>query len=543
MSAASFAGLPAVAEALDYDPPSESNGNGGAFDGAGRAEADAGHVAGLGAGPADSLRLLTCGSVDDGKSTLIGRLLWDASDLHEDQRAQLMRGNVLKGGQPDFSQLVDGLAAEREQGITIDIAWRYFDTAERRYVIIDSPGHEQYTRNMASGASHADVAIMLTDARHGVKRQTRRHAAILDLMGVKQVILAVNKMDLVDWSRETFEGIENDFRQLAGRFGFEDAVAIPVAAVTGDNVAERSKVMVWYEGPTLLDELARAKRREHAAGAGFRFPVQMVLRDGGDFRGLAGSVASGEISVGDTIVDVLSAREASIRRIVTMDGDLKRAVTGQAVVIELDRDLDIARGGVLAGRRAEVDAAEGAAGTQRLSLEPVQRVSARLVWLSEEPYHADAGYLLKTATDLVPISQLDIQALLNLETLEQAPSDYSCQMNDIALAEIRLGRPAVLEAFRGGHGIGNFMIVDALSGASVAGGIVVEAFREPEARAFKPGLDQKAPEDLFDLDDALLTELFSDLGSSAADNQERVRRRRAVVSILAAAGVRVAKHP
>ncbi|MEM1372648.1 MAG: GTP-binding protein, partial [Pseudomonadota bacterium] len=219
------------------------------------AEVSAGEQAGLGEGPADSLRLLTCGSVDDGKSTLIGRLLWDASDLHEDQRAQLMAQQSAPGGVPDFSRLVDGLAAEREQGITIDIAWRFFDTARRRYVIIDSPGHEQYTRNMASGASHADVAILLTDARHGVKRQTRRHAAILNLMGVRRVILAVNKMDLVDFSQARFAAIESDFKVLVERFGFEDATTIPCSALNGDNVAAKSEQTPWFDGPTLLESL------------------------------------------------------------------------------------------------------------------------------------------------------------------------------------------------------------------------------------------------------------------------------------------------
>ena len=255
---------------------------------------------------AGSLHVLTCGSVDDGKSTLIGRLLWDAGALHTDQRQTLQRSAKTAAGTPDFSLLVDGLAAEREQGITIDIAWRYFDTSARRLVIIDSPGHEQYTRNMATGASHADVAILLVDARTGVKVQTRRHAAILGLMGVARVVLAVNKMDLVDWSEARFRDIEAEFLTLAERFGFSDAVAIPVSAVLGDNIAQRSTAMRWYAGPLLLDHLQQMPARQTKAGGDFRFPVQMVVRAGQDFRGLAGTVASGDIGIGDEVVDALS---------------------------------------------------------------------------------------------------------------------------------------------------------------------------------------------------------------------------------------------
>jgi len=238
-------------------------------------------------------RLLTCGSVDDGKSTLIGRLLWDSAAVAEDQRAAVMHASqnrLLNGEKVDFSLLLDGLQAEREQGITIDIAWRYFETPRRRFVIIDAPGHEQYTRNMATGASHADVAILLVDARHGVKRQTRRHAAICDLVGIKRVVLAVNKMDLIDWSEATFRAIEAEFRALAQSFGFIEIVAIPVAALPGDNVVRRSAAMPWYGGPTLLDHLEALDVSTERRDAPFRMPVQLVLRHG-DFRGYARTVA------------------------------------------------------------------------------------------------------------------------------------------------------------------------------------------------------------------------------------------------------------
>ncbi len=301
------------------------------------------------------VRLLTCGSVDDGKSTLIGRLLWDATTIAEDQRDAVRHASqnrLVNGEKIDFSLLLDGLQAEREQGITIDIAWRYFETTHRRFVIIDAPGHEQYTRNMATGASHADVAILLIDARHGAKRQTRRHAAICNLVGIKKIVLAVNKMDLIDWSEQRFRAIEADFRAMAAGFGFTQVAAIPVAALPGDNVARPSSAMPWYSGPTLLDYLEAVDANVEPRDAPFRMPVQLVLRHA-DFRGYAGTVASGRIRPGDRIVDARSGLGASVRRIATMNGDLAFAAKGDAVAIELDTDLDISRGAVL----SEIDAA------------------------------------------------------------------------------------------------------------------------------------------------------------------------------------------
>jgi bifunctional enzyme CysN/CysC len=365
--------------------------------------------------------LLTCGSVDDGKSTLIGRMLWDASDLYEDQRENVRRSGRKAAGtdMPDFSMLLDGLVAEREQGITIDIAWKYFETDTRRFVIIDSPGHEQYTRNMASGASHADVAIVLVDARSGVKKQTKRHAAILDLVGVKHVVLAVNKMDLVDWSEDVFRKIEADFRTLCWKFNFWDSTAIPLSAVFGDNVSSLSKNMGWYSGPTLIEHLAKVPSRASEAGSVFRFPVQMVLRDGKDFRGLAGTVTSGSIQVGDAVTDVLSNATGKIVRIATFDRDLTSASAGDAVALQLDVDIDVSRGAVLS----------------KLEMRPVaaQTVEARFVWLSENAFSPTAGYLLRTSTDLIPISNIEIKALLDLETMASRPA-LACAANVIAIA-------------------------------------------------------------------------------------------------------------
>ena len=464
---------------------------------------------------AGRLHVLTCGSVDDGKSTLIGRLLWDAGALHTDQRQTLQRSARTAAGTPDFSLLVDGLAAEREQGITIDIAWRYFDTSARRLVIIDSPGHEQYTRNMATGASHADVAILLVDARTGVKVQTRRHAAILHLMGVARVVLAVNKMDLVDWSEARFRDIETEFLTLAERFGFRDAVAIPVSAVLGDNIAARSAFMPWYEGPQLLDHLQQVPARQTRSGGDFRFPVQMVVRAGQDFRGLAGTMASGDIEIGSEVIDAVSGRRARVKRIVTMGRDLESASTGQAVVLQLDTDIDVSRGAVLASPGHEPAV--------------VRSLDARLVWLSDEPFGPARGYLLRTATDLIPVSSVDITAHLDLATLTEHPAS-SCTANDIAAARVELGRKAVVELFSQQRETGSFMLIDAVTGASVAGGVVT-AVR---------GQDSKRPQDAFQLTRSLLKQgIGADLGHDAASEEELHRRANEVAILLRGAGVAV----
>ncbi|MGQ0674353.1 MAG: sulfate adenylyltransferase subunit 1 [Hyphomicrobium sp.] len=462
------------------------------------------------------VRILTCGSVDDGKSTLIGRLLWDATDLYDDQRETLKRGKKVDGGNPDFSLLMDGLVAEREQGITIDIAWRYFDTATRRIVVIDSPGHEQYTRNMASGASHADVAIMLIDARHGVKRQTRRHAAILDLMGLKRVILAVNKMDLAGWSEPRFREIEKDFRNLCLKFGFLEALAIPVAAVSGDNVAAKSKTMPWYTGPSLLQHLEEVPSRGTQIGGPFRFPVQTVLRDlRNDFRALAGTVSSGTVRVGDAVHDVLSGRTAKVARIATMGRDLPEAVQGQAVAIQLDIDLDVSRGAVLSSPATAPTAA--------------RTIETRLVWLSENGFDTDTGYLLRTATDLVPVSGIEIKARLDLETLTQHPT-ATCGVNDIALATIELGRPSAVDPFANAPETGSFMLVDAVTGASVAGGVIASASASAGA----------AKDNVFVLTRAMLERgVCADLRDQASAEPEFRRRANEVALILRAAGVSV----
>lgn len=457
------------------------------------------------------VRILTCGSVDDGKSTLIGRLLWDASDLPEDTR----QGLILQAGPdgiPDVSLLLDGLVAEREQGITIDIAWRYFDAGRRRFVVIDSPGHEQYTRNMASGASHADIAIMLVDARHGVKRQTRRHAAILDLVGVKRVVVAVNKMDLIGWSRDRFEEIAADFASIAQRFAFQEAVALPVSAKLGDNVASRSAHTPWYAGETLLEIIDRAPSRILESGSAFRFPVQSVLRGGTDFRGLAGTVASGVVRVGDPVYDGLSRRQASVRRIVTMDGDLAHATAGQAVVVQLDTDLDIARGAVLSSPEASPVIARA--------------IEARLVWLADGPLDSSHGLLMRTATDLVPLTSISIRTRLDLETLEEKPVS-SCGTNDIVIADLTLSQSVAVDLFSENRETGAFVLVDALTGATLAGGVITAA----------SALSGPAGSDAFVLSNELLARGVC-AGLEISDPEFR-RRAQEVAIILRAAGVTV----
>ncbi|MCB1514513.1 MAG: 50S ribosome-binding GTPase [Hyphomicrobiaceae bacterium] len=479
------------------------------------------HVPGLSPPVADSgtamglLHILTCGSVDDGKSTLIGRLLWDACDLPDDTRASLAR-SVGADGVPDFSLLVDGLVAEREQGITIDIAWRYVDSVGRRLVIIDSPGHEQYTRNMASGASHADVAIMLVDARHGVKSQTQRHAAILDLVGVRRVILAVNKMDLVGWSEARFREISSAFAELSSRIGFAEAVALPVAARTGDNVAVRSARMGWYSGPTLVELLAGMPGRERSssqAKAEFRMPVQTVLRSGTDFRGLAGTISSGRIHVGDEIAEALSGRRAHVRRIVTMDGDLDAAASGAAVVVELDRDIDVSRGALL------TVPGSGAAVARRLT--------TRLAWLSDVPFDKARGLLLRFATDLVPVADMTILRRIDLETMAETPANV-CGVNDIVVADIQLARSAAVDAFSRDRELGSFVLVDGLSGDTLAGGIVV---------GYAGAAGNSDDDRLFRLTPAMLA---NGVCAGVPEGSSEFRRRmQEVAFILGAAGVKV----
>jgi bifunctional enzyme CysN/CysC len=464
------------------------------------------------------IRLLTCGSVDDGKSTLIGRLLWDASPLYDDQREKLLKETAsLHGGQrPDFSRLVDGLIAEQQQGITIDIAWHYFDTEHRRVVIIDSPGHEQYTRNMATGASNADVAVLLVDAQNGIKRQTRRHLAILDLAGVREVVLAVNKMDLIGGSEERFHAIVEDFATFAARFPALSWLAIPVSALNGDNVATRSQAMYWYSGPTFVEYLETVHTRDDNLDEPFRMPIQMVLRDGQGFRGVAGTITAGSIRTGDVVCDALNGKSSRIRKIRTMDGTLEAARSGQAIVLQLEDHIDVGRGSLLT--------------TEQGALHSARSLDVRLVWLSNEPYSPTRGYLLRTAADLVPVVSLKIQGSLDLDTLELNEAS-TCEPNGIAEAHINLARPIAADLFSDHARTGAFMIVDALTGAAVAGGII---------NAVSTGSTAKEDAAFTLTNEILRRGLCADLQPTAEGEAEFRRRANEVAIILRAAGVSVA---
>jgi bifunctional enzyme CysN/CysC len=462
------------------------------------------------------IRLLTCGSVDDGKSTLIGRLLWDASPLYDDQREKLLKETAsLNGGRrPDFSRLVDGLIAEQEQGITIDIAWHYFDTKHRRFVIIDSPGHEQYTRNMATGASHADAAVLLVDAQSGIKKQTRRHLAILDLAGVRNVVLAVNKMDLVHWSEAQFNSIAAEFETLAAHFPALSWVAIPVSALNGDNVATRSQVMSWYTGSTFADYLETVHAREDNTSEAFRMPVQMILRDGNGFRGLAGTVTSGSIGMGEAIFDALSGKSSRVRQICTMDGAIETARSGQAIVLELEDHLDIGRGSLLTKGEGTIHAA--------------RTLDVRLVWLSNEPYAPSQSYLLRTAADTVAVAAIQICGSVDLDTLELNRGE-TCEPNGIAEARIMMTRPIAADLFAAQRATGAFMLVDAVTGTAAAGGIILGAHTAKAAQASSFSLAAET----------LWRGLCADLKDTEEGGAEFRRRANEVALILRSAGVAV----
>jgi bifunctional enzyme CysN/CysC len=367
---------------------------------------------------------------------------------------------------------------------------------------------------MATGASHADIAILLIDARHGVKRQTRRHAAICNLVGIKKVVLAVNKMDLIDWSEARFRAIDADFRALAGNFGFSQIGTIPVAALTGDNVVHPSARMAWYAGPTLLDYLETVDPAAAAPDEPFRMPVQFVLRADGDFRGYAGTVTSGRIRVGERIVDARTGLGATLKRISTFDGDLPSASKGDAVTLVLDADLDISRGAVLS----------------EVARRPINAdvIETRLVWLSEASFDPEMGYLLRTATDLTPVTSMSVSALVDFETLASAPAN-GCAVNDIADCRILLGRPAAIDLFRDLPLTGNFVLVSAIDGATVAGGVITWA------QSGAPSVG----EHVLVLDRVRLAGLCADLGNSPADEAELNRRAQEVALILRSAGVPV----
>jgi bifunctional enzyme CysN/CysC len=415
----------------------------------------------------DLLRFITCGSVDDGKSTLIGRLLWEAQQLFDDQLAALKSDSKKHGTQGeniDFALLVDGLAAEREQGITIDVAYRFFATSKRKFIVADTPGHEQYTRNMVTGASTADVAILLVDARAGLLTQTRRHAFLTSLMGIKHVVLAINKMDLVDYSQKTFEQIKEAFEAFATTLGFESITAIPISALKGDNITERSASTTWYRSTTLMGYLdtVEVNTIKHAKAV---FPVQWVNRPDSNFRGFSGTLAQGEISTGDEIRVTASGQTAIVSDIVTMDGALSSAHAGDAVTLCLDREIDASRGDVLSLAQAP--------------LEMTDQFEATIVWMHQDEGMMGRNYDLKLSTQWATASITNIKHRIDINTLAHAASK-SLQLNDISVCNIATAKSIVFEPYNTSHTLGGFILVDRFTHATVAAGMIRHSLRRAQ---------------------------------------------------------------
>jgi bifunctional enzyme CysN/CysC len=414
------------------------------------------------------LRFITCGSVDDGKSTLIGRLLYESKMIFEDQLAALEVDSKkvgTQGGDLDFALLVDGLAAEREQGITIDVAYRFFSTDKRKFIVADTPGHEQYTRNMVTGASTADVAVILIDARKGVLTQTRRHSFIVSLLGIKNVVLAINKMDLMGYAQETFDSILAEYREFGAQIGITEFTAIPMSALKGDNITEATDSMDWYRGPTLMQYLEDLHVDEDSQQKPFRLPVQWVNRPNLDFRGFAGQIATGSIAVGDRVRTLPSGKESTVTRIVTHDGDLKAAVAGQSVTITLADEIDISRGDVI------VKADSPASVTDQFQ--------ATVIWMHEEPMLPGRPYLIKVGTKTVSASIASPKYKVNVNTLEHLAAKQ-LELNEIGVCNLNLDRPIAFDAYTENRGTGGFIIVDRISNDTVGAGLIQFALRRAD---------------------------------------------------------------
>ena len=412
------------------------------------------------------LRFITCGSVDDGKSTLIGRLLFDSKLIFEDQLAALESDSKrmgTQGGDIDFALLVDGLAAEREQGITIDVAYRFFATDKRKFIVADTPGHEQYTRNMVTGASTADLAVILIDARKGVLTQTRRHSYLARLVGIRQVILAVNKMDMVDYDQATFEAIVADYRAFAARIGLTDITAIPLSALRGDNVAAKSARMGWRRGPTLIEALEAAPiDATRLQSAPMRMPVQWVNRPDHAFRGFSGQVASGTLSVGEAVRVLPSGRETSVARIVTKDGDLAEAVAGQSITLTLADEIDCSRGDVIAAAKAPPEVAD--------------QFEATIVWMAPEPMLPGRPYLMKIGAATVSASVTEPKYKINVNSLEHLAAKQ-LELNEIGVCNLSLDRAIAFDPYEDNADMGGFILIDRQTNATVGAGMIRFALR------------------------------------------------------------------
>ncbi len=408
----------------------------------------------------DLLRFITCGSVDDGKSTLIGRLLFDSQQVFVDQLAAVTRDSRRHGStgmNPDLALLVDGLEAEREQGITIDVAYRYFSTARRAFIAADTPGHEQHTRNMATGASTADLAVVLVDARKGVLTQTRRHTVICAMLGIRSVVLAVNKMDLANFSAEVFHRIVASYVRFAEELGYQTVKAIPLSVLHGDNVTAPSARLSWYDGPTLLDHLESVPVDGKQMAGPMRFPVQWVNRPHADFRGLAGTVASGYVRVGDTVVVAGSGATSRVTRIVTFDGDREEAAAGDAVTLTLADDVDAARGDMLAHSACRP--------------ETTDQFAVQLLWMSGEPMLQGRSYLMRIGTATVPASVTSLKHKLDVNTLEQR-GGRTLALNEIGVCNLSLARPVSFDPYAANRRTGAFVLIDRTSNATAGAGMI-----------------------------------------------------------------------
>jgi sulfate adenylyltransferase subunit 1 len=409
------------------------------------------------------LRFITCGSVDDGKSTLIGRLLWDSKMVFEDQLAALEADSKkvgTQGGAIDYALLLDGLQAEREQGITIDVAYRFFSTDLRKFIVADTPGHEQYTRNMVTGASTAQVAVILVDARKGLLTQTRRHSFLASLVGIRHIALAINKMDLIGFDADKFAQIVEEYRNFAATLGFASITAIPISALNGDNIIDRSSSTPWYHGPTLMKYLETVQVEDNRVEQPFRLPVQWVNRPNLDFRGFCGTIASGAIRPGDQVRVASSGLVSRVSRIVTMNGDLEEGVAGQAVTVTLTDEIDISRGDMLTATDAP----------------PLytRHPEAHLVWLHDTPLQPGQLYLVKTATGVTPGRVTAVHYAVDVNTLEQKQVP-NLKLNEIGLARLELDRPVPFDPYHENRDTGSFILIDRFSNATVAAGMVIES--------------------------------------------------------------------
>ena len=416
------------------------------------------------------LRFITCGSVDDGKSTLIGRLLFDSKLLFEDQLASLTSDSGRFGttgeGELDMALLVDGLAAEREQGITIDVAYRFFATDRRKFIVADTPGHEQYTRNMATGASSAELAVLLVDARKGVQTQTRRHSFIASLLGIRHVVLAVNKMDLVEWREEDFAAIREEYLACAKQLGIEDVTCIPVSALTGENVTHPTQAMPWYQGPTLLAHLETVDVSRDESARPLRMPVQWVNRPHLNFRGFSGQVVGGTVRPGDEVVILPSAKRSAVARIVTYEtgpeGTLPEAVAGQAVTLVLEDEVDVSRGDVIVAPEARPEVAD--------------QFAAHMVWMSEERLYPGRSYLIEIGTMRCGAQVTELKHVVNVNTLEHMAAKH-LDLNDVAFCNFSLDRSVPFAPYADNPEMGSFILIDRMTNATVACGMVAFGLR------------------------------------------------------------------